>query len=88
MSKKSEKVHYDVFSKHRGYICSCSTETQTQRTLQTLFNENEKFWQHKSSTGKKTRKFDCYAIARKGNQSTLIELAFQEEEEEFEDVTQ
>jgi hypothetical protein len=72
---------YDVFSKQRGYLCSCIDENAVHKTLYALFRENEKYWHRDRSEGKKSRAFDCYGIARCGNSSRIIELMFEEETE-------
>jgi hypothetical protein len=77
-----ERTFYDVFSKQRGYICSCPDEDGVHRTLTALFRENEKFWHRERAEGRPFRNFDCYGIVRCGNSSRIIELMFEEETED------
>lgn len=79
-----ERVHFDVFSKSRGYLCSAPNEDAAYKALNDLFRENERFWRRARSEGKKSRHFDCYALARQGTQSRLIELTFDAERDESE----
>lgn len=88
-SKNTERTFYDVYSKQRGYLCSCPTEEDAHKALHDLFKENERFWRRARSEGKKSRNFDCYAVARTGTHSRLIELMFDdntEDDEDYEDV--
>jgi hypothetical protein len=78
---KQERTFYDVFSKQRGYLCSCPDEDAVHKSLYALFRENEKYWRGARSEGKKSRSFDCYGVARCGNSSRIIELMFEEETE-------
>lgn len=85
-----ERTHYDVFSKSRGYMCSCPNEEEAHKALQSLYYENEKFWRRARSEGKKSKRFDCYALARTGLHERLIELQFAPDEEDatetYEDI--
>lgn len=85
-----ERTHFDVFSKSRGYLCTCPNEDETHKALQALYKENEKFWRRARSEGKKSKRFDCYALARTGLDSRLIELYFAPDEEDtsesYEDI--
>jgi hypothetical protein len=88
-TKPSERTFYNVFSKHRGYLCSCPSEFEANKALHALYRENEQFWRRARSEGKKSRDFDCYAVATTGIKTRLIELQFDaedDEDEEFEDV--
>jgi hypothetical protein len=82
--KPVERTHFDCFSKTRGYMCSCLNEDHAIKTLQSLYYENDRYWRQARADGKKTRPFDCYAIARTGYQERLIELQFAAEEDEGE----
>lgn len=90
--KKAEAVvrtHYDVYSKSRGYLCTCPNEEDAHNALQSLYKENEKFWRRASSEGKKSKQFDCYVLARTGVHERMIELHFEYEEdttETYEDI--
>lgn len=88
-SDQGIRTFFNVYSKRRGYICSCPNEDATNKALQDLFYENERFWRRARSEGKKSRDFDCFALASTDGKDRLIELMFNEEEddeEEFEDV--
>ena len=89
---KADRTHFDVFSKLRGYLCTCPDEQGVHRALQALFEENEDFWRNAKGDGKKSRAFDCYGVARTGNQERIIELMFAPDEDEserdtYEDIT-
>lgn len=80
-----ERTHYDMYSKSRGYLCTCHNEDAAHNALQSMYYENEKFWRRARSEGKKSKQFDCYALARTGIHERLIELQFAPDEE---DVTE
>ena len=86
-----ERTHFDIYSKERGYLCTCLNEDDAHRALQTLFNENEQYWRN-AKEGKKPRRFDCYCLARTGLKERLIELMFAPDEEDvtetYDDITQ
>lgn len=77
-----ERTHFDVFSKSRGYLCTCMSEEAVHEALQSLYDENEKFWRRARSEGKKSKPFDCYGVARTGFKSRMIELQFTPDEDE------
>lgn len=79
-----ERTHFDVFSKSRGYLCTAPSEEAAYKALNDLFRENERFWRRARSEGKKSMDFDCYAVARQGMNSRLIELTFDAERDESE----
>jgi hypothetical protein len=86
--EKQEKfpVKYDIFSKSRGYMCSCLSQQHAINTLEALLRENDKFWRQARSMGKKTKDFDCYCMCRQGLKSWELPFVFdtgEDEEEEF-----
>lgn len=85
-----ERTHYDVFSKSRGYQCSCPNEEEAHKALQAMYYEIERSTRRARSEGKKTKRFDCYALARTGVHERLIELQFAPDEEDatetYEDI--
>jgi len=85
-----ERTHYDVYSKSKGYLCSCPNEDAANDALQALYYENEKSSRRVRTEGKKSKRFDCYVLARTGIQSRMIELQFAQEEEDatetYEDI--
>jgi len=87
--KGGERTHYDVFSRSRGYMCSCPNEAAVHEALEALFRENEKFWRRARSEGKKGKTFDCFGVARTGHTERVIELTFRDDSDEefyYEDV--
>lgn len=86
---KEDRTHFDVYSKSRGYICTCPSEYALRKTLMDLYKENERFWRQAASDGKKTKAFDCYGLARTGTVNRVIDLTFapnEDEEETFEEA--
>lgn len=90
VNTKPAKVQYDVFSKSRGYLCSCINEDEVHRSLKALFHENERFWRNARAMGKRWKRFDCYGVATQGNSARIIELMFDApaEEDTYEDVVE
>lgn len=88
IAKVANKVHYDIFSKSRGYICTATDEADARDALQDLFVENDRFWRKEQSEGKKWKRFDCYCLVRDNNKSEVLPFSFDdgsdEEEEYFE----
>lgn len=87
------RIHYDVFSKSRGYICTCPDENSVYDTLKALLRENDRFWKQAASMGKKTKAFDCYGVMRQGFKTSKIELTFApetdgSERDTYEDVVE
>jgi hypothetical protein len=88
-AKPAARTHYDVYSKSRGYICTCVNENALHKTLMDLYRENDRFWRQAANDGKKTKAFDCYGLARMGDVSRVINLTFaanEDDEETFEDA--
>jgi hypothetical protein len=71
-----ERTHFDVFSRERGYLCSCPNEDKVHESLKAMFDENERFWRRARADGKKFKRFDCYGVARTGIHERVIELTF------------
>ena len=87
-----ERTHFDVFSRARGYLCSCPNEDKVHESLKAMFDENERFWRRARSDGKKSKRFDCYGVARTGIHERVIELTFDTDDgdasDSYEDIAE
>jgi hypothetical protein len=68
------RIHYDIFSKTRGYMCTCLNEEHSLQMLNNFYKENERFWRGAISEGKAGKPFDCYVLVRQGFTTRKIEL--------------
>lgn len=78
------KIHYDIFSKSRGYITSAMDEVTARETLESLHWENQKFWRKAQSEGKRWKRCDCYCICRNGLKEWELPFFIEEQSEEDE----
>jgi hypothetical protein len=83
---KTEKTHFEIFSKSRGYLCSAVDENAARDALTAMFEENQKHWLKQISEGKRWKRCDVYCLCRQGNKSWELPFFFNEEDDEEEFV--
>jgi len=81
---KVDKIHYDIFSKSRGYIATALNEGCAREALESLHYENQKFWRKAMSEGKRWKRCDVYCLCRQGGKSWELPFFIEEESDEDE----
>lgn len=79
-----EKIHYDIWSKSRGYITTATNESTAREALESLHYENQRFWRKAMSEGKKWKRCDAYCLCRQGIRSWELPFFIEEESDEDE----